>query len=152
MDIDELVGPASVVPTLKARSKRQALQKLSEQAAERTGLPARQIFERLMERERLGSTGVGRGVAIPHAKFEELSEITGVLARTETPVDFDSLDGKPVDLIFLLLAPSDAGADHLKALARVSRLFRDNAFCDKMRGAAGADALHALLLRQAAAA
>jgi len=152
MDIDELLGPASVAPKLKARSKRQVLEKLSEQAGELTGLSARTILARLMEREKLGSTGIGRGVAIPHAKFDELEDITGILARLETPVDFDSVDGKPVDLIFLLLAPSDAGADHLKALARVSRLFRDDAFCDKMRGAAGADALHALLLRQAAAA
>lgn len=152
MDIDDLLGPNSIVPALKARSKRQALQKLAERAAELTGQPSRTIFERLMEREKLGTTGVGQRVAIPHAKLPGLSGIVGILARVETPIDFDSVDGAPVDLLFLLLAPERSGADHLKALARVSRLLRDRAFCDKLRGAENADALHALLMRQAAAA
>jgi len=152
MDIDDLLGEESILPALKARSKRQALQKLSEHAARLTGMPERDIFQRLMERERLGTTGVGQGVAIPHAKLDGLARITGSLARAETSIDFDSVDAAPVDLVFLLLAPQQAGADHLKALARVSRLLRDRAFCDKLRGAANADALHALLMRQAGAA
>lgn len=152
MDIDELLGPHGILPALKARSKRQVLQKLADHAGPLTGQPDRTIFERLMEREKLGTTGVGQSVAIPHAKLAGLTGIVGVLARLESPVDFDSVDGAPVDLLFLLLAPERSGADHLKALACVSRLLRDKTFCDKLRGAESADALHALLMRQAAAA
>jgi len=152
MDIDDLLGPQSVLPALKARSKRQALEKLAGHAERLTGQSSREIFARLMEREKLGTTGVGQGVAIPHAKLPGLGGITGIFARVETPIDFDSVDAAPVDLLVLLLAPEKSGADHLKALARVSRLLRDRAFCEKLRGAENADALHALLLRQAAAA
>lgn len=151
MDIDELIGPEGIVPALKARSKRQVLQELADLAAEMTGIAAKDIYEGLLEREKLGTTGIGQGVAIPHGKFSQISRVTGLFARTTQPVDFDSVDDAPVDLFFLLLAPQTAGADHLKALAAVSRLFRDKALCEKLRGAAGADALHALLLRKAAA-
>jgi PTS system nitrogen regulatory IIA component len=145
MEIEDLITPESVVARLRATSKKQILQELSKRAAETTGLHERTIFDVLLERERLGTTGVGDGIAIPHGKLAELSGLYGVFARLETPVDFDAVDDQPVDLIFLLLAPETAGADHLKALARVSRLLRDRATCEKLRGADTADALYALL-------
>ncbi len=152
MEIDDLIGPASIFPALKAKSKRQILQELAAQAADLTGVSERSIFEVIMERERLGTTGVGQGVAIPHGKLAGIDKVYGLFARTVEPVDFEAMDDAPVDLFFLLLAPENAGAEHLKALARVSRLFRDKVLCDKLRGAAGADALRALLLRKAKAA
>jgi PTS system nitrogen regulatory IIA component len=99
----------------------------------------------LIERERLGTTGVGNGIAIPHGKLSNLDRLYGLFARLERPVDFNAIDEKPVDLIFLLLAPETAGADHLKALARVSRLLRDASICEKLRGTETSDALYALL-------
>src|SRR3546814_19526299 len=125
MDISDLIVPASVIPNLRVTSKKQALQELAKKAAELTGQPERALFEVLMERERLGTTGVGHGIGIPHGKLPELDRLYGLFARLETPIDFDAIDDHPVDLIFVLLAPETAGADHLKALARVSRLFRD---------------------------
>ncbi len=151
MDIDKLIAPAAIIPALKARSKRQVLQELAAQAAALTGLPERRIFDVLLARERLGTTGVGQGVAIPHGKVAGLGRVVGLFARTVSPVDFEAVDDAPVDLFFLLLAPEDAGAEHLKALAQVSRLLRDVDFCDKLRGAANADAIAALLFRKAAA-
>jgi len=145
MDITSLVSPESVVPCLKATSKKQALQELARHAAQLTGLHERAIFDTLLERERLGTTGVGNGIAIPHGKMAPLDRLYGVFARLERPVDFESIDEQPVDLIFLLLAPECAGADHLKALARVSRLLRDRAMCEKLRATSSADALYALL-------
>ena len=150
MEIDELLTPDSVIPRLRATSKKQALQELSRRAAELSGLPERAIFDVLLERERLGTTGVGNGIAIPHGKLAGLDRLHGLFARLEHPVDFDSIDEQPVDLIFLLLAPEAAGADHLKALARVSRLLRDRAICEKLRGADHPDALYALLPERAA--
>ena len=145
MDIAELISPASVVARLRAANKKQLLQELARRAAEFVGLHERQIFDALLERERLGSTGVGNGIAIPHAKLPGLARLQGLFARLDPPVDFDAVDDQPVDLVFLLLAPESAGADHLKALARVSRLLRDRAICDKLRGTDRADALYALL-------
>ena len=145
MEISDLITPATVVPSLKVTSKKQALQELSRIGADITGLEERTIFEILLERERLGTTGVGGGVAIPHSKHPELDRLYGLFARLEQPIDFDSIDEQPVDLIFLLLAPETAGADHLKALARVSRKLRDDAICEKLRGSESADALYALL-------
>ena len=110
-----------------------------------TGLDERKIFGVLMDRERLGTTGVGSGIAIPHGKLAELDRLYGIFARLEKPVDFQSIDDRPVDLIFVLLAPEEAGADHLKALARVSRLLRDHDICDKLRGTAEVDALFAIM-------
>ena len=113
----------------------------------------RAIFETLLERERLGTTGVGRGVAIPHGKLAGLPRVYGVFARLEKAIDFDAVDDRPVDLVFLLLAPEMAGADHLKALARVSRLLRDEALCEKLRGCDTAEGIYALLnTREAASA
>ena len=117
-----------------ASGKKNLLQQLAELASKQTGLNERKIFETLLEREKLGSTGVGRGVAIPHGKLSEAENITMMFLKLNKPVEFESVDDAPVDLIFLLLAPIDAGTEHLKALALVSRLMRDRAFCDKLRG------------------
>lgn len=144
MEISDLLQPEAVI-TLKASSKKQVLQELARKAASVTGLGERKIFDTLVERERLGTTGVGKGIAIPHGKLAELNGLHGVFARLEKPVDFEAIDDHPVDLIFLLLAPEQAGADHLKALARVSRLLRDPSNCDKLRGAANVDGLYMLL-------
>jgi len=145
MEIVDLITPESVVGSLRATSKKQALQDLAERAASITGQHERTIFDVLMERERLGTTGVGNGIAIPHGKLPNLDRLYGVFARLEEPVDFQAIDDQPVDLVFLLLAPESAGADHLKALARVSRLLRDKGTCEKLRGTDSADALYALL-------
>ncbi len=145
MEINELISAESVIPNLRASSKKQALQDLARRAADITGLHERAIFDVLMERERLGTTGVGNGIAIPHGKMANLDRLYGLFARLERSVDFQSIDEQPVDLIFLLLAPESAGADHLKALARVSRLLRDGSVCEKLRGTNDAEALFALL-------
>jgi len=145
MDIVELLTPDRVIPHLRATCKKQALQELARQMAEVADLPERQVLEVLLERERLGTTGVGGGIAIPHGRLPDVDRVCGVFARLDEPIDFDSIDDQPVDLIFLLLAPEDAGADHLKALARVSRLLRDRTMCDKLRGSDTRDALYALL-------
>jgi PTS system nitrogen regulatory IIA component len=145
MDIADLLTPGSVIANLRVASKKQTLQELARRAVHITGLPERRVFDVLLERERLGSTGVGMGIAIPHGKLSELHRLHGIFARLERPVDFAAVDDRPVDLIFLLLAPEGAGADHLKALARVSRLLRNAAVCEKLRGTDNADALYALL-------
>ena len=145
MDIADLITPAAVIPNLRATSKKQALQDLAKKAAELTGQSERAVFEVLLERERLGTTGVGNGIAIPHGKLPSLGRLYGLFARLERPIHFESIDEQPVDLIFLLLAPESAGADHLKALARVSRLLRDKGVCEKLRGTDNADGLFALL-------
>jgi PTS system nitrogen regulatory IIA component len=141
----DLVAPNAIIPALKVNGKKQALQEISAKAAELTGQNDRAILEILMQREKLGSTGVGGGVAIPHGKLAKLNAVFGLFARLERPVDFDSLDGQPVDLIFLLLAPEGAGADHLKALARVARLLRDPEMARKLRDSRDADAIYAVL-------
>ena len=146
MEMINLLAPDAVVANLKVGSKKQAIQELSQQAAILTGLSERVIFDVLLERERLGTTGVGRGIAIPHGKLKELDCLQSVFARLSKPVDFDAIDEQPVDLIFLLLAPETAGADHLKALARISRLFRDEHVCRKLRDSDEAEALYALLV------
>lgn len=145
MELTDLLDGNCIVANLRATSKKQALQELARRAAEVTDLDERKIFDVLMERERLGTTGVGSGIAIPHGKLAEIDRLYGIFARLEKPVDFQSIDDRPVDLIFVLLAPEEAGADHLKALARVSRLLRDQETCDKLRGTADADALYAIL-------
>src|SRR5262249_41534227 len=150
MEIEDLVSsPAQVMPRLKAANKKQALQELAKRAAELTGAQERQIFDVLLERERLGTTGVGNGIAIPPGKLADIKPMFGLFARLEPAVDFEAIDEQPVDLIFLLLAPEGAGADHLKALARVSRLLRDRSICEKLRGADQAEAIYALLTDRA---
>jgi len=150
MEIAELIRPEAVVPNLRATSKKQALQELAKRAANRTGLPERRIFEVLIERERLGTTGVGNGVAIPHGKLPELQHLSALFARLENPVDFDAIDEQPVDLICVLLAPEGSGADHLKALARISRVLRDRSICEKLRGTESADAIYAIFTQATA--
>jgi PTS system nitrogen regulatory IIA component len=145
MEIEDLITPARVMPRLKATSKKHVLQELAKRAAELTGLHERAIFDVLLERERLGTTGVGNGIAIPHGKLAKLEKLVGLFARLDRPIDFESLDGQPVDLIFLLLAPETAGADHLKALARVARLLREPATVARLRESRDADALYAVL-------
>lgn len=145
MDILNLISLDTIYPNLKASSKKQLLQELGNIAAKKIGKPIFEIASVLMERERLGSTGVGHGVAIPHGRFAELNEIYGVFAKLAKPVNYDSLDDQPVDLVFLLLVPEEAGADHLKALAKVSRIFRDQSTCEKLRGADSSDAIFAIL-------
>lgn len=141
----DLITPHAVLPALKAASKKQALQELARKAADLTGQHERAIFDVLLERERLGTTGVGHGIAIPHGKLPGLTRVHGLFARLDKPIDFDSIDDQPVDLVFLLLAPEHSGADHLKALARVSRLLRDANICAKLRGSDNADAIFAIL-------
>lgn len=146
MEITDLITPRSVVAQLRVTNKKQALQELAKRAAALTGIQERAIYDVLIERERLGSTGIGMGVGIPHGRLPGLDTLCGVFARLDRPVPFDAIDDQPVDLIFLLLAPDGAGADHLKALARVSRLLRDRSVCEKLRGTDNADALYALLI------
>jgi len=145
MDLSDLIEVSAIMPALKANSKKQVLQLLSEKAARITGLPEREIFDTVLRREKLGSTSVGNGIAIPHGKIPGVRRITGVFARLEQPVDFDSLDDQPVDLVFLLLAPEGAGADHLKALSRIARVLRDADTIAKIRGTSDAAAIHAFL-------
>lgn len=146
MTLEQLIGPEALAPALRASSKKQLLQELAARAAERFDLDAREVFEALMDRERLGPTAMGRGVAIPHARLKSAPRIMGYFARLDKGVDFDAADGQPVDLVFLLLAPEDAGADHLRALARVSRLLRDEGRCAKLRSTTDANALYAILV------
>jgi PTS system nitrogen regulatory IIA component len=145
MEIIDLLAPEAVIPVLKAAGKKQLLQELAHHASRLTQIPERRIFETLIERERLGSTGMGQGIAIPHGRIAGLSKISGVFARLETPVAYEAVDDQPVDLVFLLLAPEGAGADHLKALARVSRLLRNQAACEKLRAATKPEVIYALL-------
>jgi PTS system nitrogen regulatory IIA component len=137
---------------LKANNKKQAIQELSAQAAKLTGLSERTILEVLQQRERLGSTAVGSGVAIPHGKLAKLGRLFGLFARLEKPIEFEALDNQKVDLIFLLLAPEGAGADHLKALAKIARLLRDPEIARKLRESQDAEALHAVMKLPPAAA
>ncbi len=146
MPLTDLVVPQAVIPVLRVNNKKQALQELSARAAGMCGRTEREIFEVLMQRERLGSTGIGGGIAIPHGKLAKLDHLFGLFARLERPVDFEALDGQPVDLMFLLLAPEAAGADHLKALARVARLLRDPEIARKLRESRDAEALYAVLI------
>ena len=130
---------------MKVQGKKQLLQELSTRAATLVRVPERRIYDTLTERERLGTTGVGQGIAIPHGRLANLEKIVGLFVRLETPIEYDAVDKQPVDLIFMLLAPEGAGADHLKALARVSRLLRNQAACEKLRAAKSAEALYAIL-------
>jgi PTS system nitrogen regulatory IIA component len=145
MDLSDLIEVSAVMPALKANSKKQLLQLLAEKAALATGLPERAIFDTILQRERLGSTGVGNGIAIPHGKLPGITRITGVFARLEQPVEFEALDDQPVDLVFLLLAPEGAGADHLKALSRIARVLREGETVRKIRGTKDAAAIHTFL-------
>jgi PTS system nitrogen regulatory IIA component len=150
MQLSEIISSNAVLPNLKASGKRQLLQDLAQEGAKISGLDQQKVFETLLRREKLGSTGLGQGIAIPHGKFKELDRVFGLFARLSVPVKFDSVDDRPVDLVFLLLAPESAGADHLKALARISRLLRDQQIVEKLRGTEKAEALYAILTEPAA--
>ena len=143
-DFSDMLRPDAVQTGVIATNKKAVFQHIATIAAEIVDTDAKTIAERLGAREKLGSTGFGGGVAIPHAKLEGLAQVTGVFARLAEPVDFQAVDDLPVDLVFMLLSPTDAGAVHLKALARVSRRLRDKAFLEKLRGAGSPDALYAL--------
>ena len=149
MDLSDLIKLEGIILALRAKSKKHVLQEMSAAAADLTGLPERDIFDTLLQRERLGSTGVGQGVAIPHGKLAELTEIVGLFARLEKPIEFEAVDGEPVDVVFLLLAPESAGADHLKALARISRFLRAPSSIENLRVAASSDAVFAILTEAA---
>jgi PTS system nitrogen regulatory IIA component len=152
MLLSDLVAPSAIIPALKVNGKKQTLQELAAKAAELSGQNERTVFETLLQREKLGSTGVGNGIAIPHGKLAKLTKLFGVFARLERPVDFEALDSQPVDLVFLLLAPEGAGADHLKALARVARLLRDPDVARKLRESRDPEALYAVLAMPSASA
>ena len=145
MEIADLITPRSVIAQLRATTKKQAIQELAKRASAMTGINERTIYDVLIERERLGSTGIGMGIGIPHGRLPRLDKLYGIFARLDRAVPFEAIDDQPVDLIFLLLAPEAAGADHLKALARVSRLLRDRGICEKLRGTDSAEALYSLL-------
>lgn len=145
MDLSDFIQPDAIVSSLKANSKKQLIQALAEKAAEMTGLDEREIFDTLLQREKLGSTGVGGGVAIPHGKPPNLDRIFGLFARLPKPIDFEAIDELPVDLVFLLLAPEGAGADHLKALAGIARLFRETSVVSKLRESSDKSTLYAVL-------
>lgn len=152
MPLTDLVAPNAILPALRANNKKQVIQEIAAKAAELTGQNERAILEILLQREKLGSTGVGNGVAIPHGKLPNLTRLFGLFARLERPVDFEALDGRAVDLVFLLLAPEGAGADHLKALARVARLLRDQDVAHKLRESRDEAALYAVLALSTASA
>lgn len=145
MQIADLLTPRSIIAHLRAAGKKQALQEIARRAASLIDAGERQIYDILAERERLGSTGIGRGVAVPHGKLPELSRLYGIFARLDRPIAFEAIDDQPVDLVFVLLAPLEARTEHLTALALVSRRLRDRTLCEKLRGTDNADALYALL-------
>jgi nitrogen PTS system EIIA component len=150
MEVTDLLDPSGVIPNLRVTSKRQALQELARRAATLIGEDEHKVFESLWEREQLGSTGIGNGTAVPHGRIPGFKRMLTMFARLEKPIEFDAIDSQPVDLIFLLLTPADAGADHLKALARIARLLRNRAMCAKLRGTESTDAIYALLTDRAA--
>ncbi len=145
MALADLLQPDAIIPALKVNSKKQLLQELAAKASKLIGVPEREIFDVILQRERLGSTGVGNGIAIPHGKLNSIPAIRGLFARLETPVDFEAIDDEPVDLVFLLLAPEGAGADHLKALSRIARVLRDQDLVAKLRATDSASAIFTFL-------
>jgi PTS system nitrogen regulatory IIA component len=150
MTLADIIDVRSVFPALKAQSKKQLLQEVSQAAAQVTAVDHRVIFESLTRREKLGSTGLGQGIAIPHSKLPSISRVYGLFGRLVHPIDFDAIDDQPVDLVFVLLAPEHAGADHLKALARISRLLRNPSIVAKLRGTDSAEGLYAILTEPSA--
>lgn len=149
MDLSDLLAPSGIFPAFEATTKKQALLDLSARAAELTKLDSRTIYDTLLQREALGSTGLGRGIAVPHVKLSGLTGIVCLFARMTKPIDFESLDDEPVDLIFMLLAPDHAGGDHLKALARISRLVREPKVLERLRAAQDVPGLKRALVQPA---
>jgi PTS system nitrogen regulatory IIA component len=152
MALADILQPEGIIPALRVQTKKQLLVELAYTAFKITGIPEREIFDVVLQRERLGSTGVGAGIAIPHGKLKALTKITGVFARLETPVDFEALDDQPVDLVFMLLAPEGAGADHLKALSRIARALRDQDLVARLRSSDTIPAIEACLNQEQASA
>ena len=152
MALADILQPEGIIPALRVHTKKQLLVELASTASKITGIPEREIFDVVLQRERLGSTGVGAGIAIPHGKLKALAKITGVFARLETPVDFEALDDQPVDLVFMLLAPEGAGADHLKALSRIARALRDQDLVARLRSSDTVPAIEACLNQEQASA
>lgn len=152
MALADILQPEGIIPALRVHTKKQLLVELASTASKITGIPEREIFDVVLQRERLGSTGVGAGIAIPHGKLKALTKITGVFARLETPVDFEALDDQPVDLVFMLLAPEGAGADHLKALSRIARALRDQDLVARLRSSDTVPAIEACLNQEQASA
>ena len=146
MQLGEFLDFDAIKTALPGGNKRSLLQQLANLAAQRVGIEQATVLTSLTEREQLGSTGFGQGVAIPHGKIDGLTRIYGLFARLAEPVDYKAIDGRPVDLVFLLLSPPDAGAEHLKALAAISRVTRSAPTLEKMRGARSRDALAAVLI------
>lgn len=151
MELADILSEESVIVCTGLKTKREVLERLAEQAAKATGQDARAVFEAVYDREVLGSTGLGNGIAIPHGKFAGIPGVTAVFAKLSEPVDFDSVDDQPVDLLMLLLAPMGAGADHLKALARVARILRTESVVDALRRAPDAGRLYEILTQPLAA-
>ena len=152
MALADILQPEGIIPALRAHTKKQLLVELAATASKLTGISEREIVDVVLQRERLGSTGVGGGIAIPHGKLKSLSKIIGVFARLETPVDFEALDDQPVDLVFMLLAPEGAGADHLKALSRIARALRDQDLVARLRSSETVPAIDACLNQEQASA
>jgi nitrogen PTS system EIIA component len=147
MTLIEFIAPNAIIPALNVSNKKQTLRKLATRAAELTGENERTIFETLSQRETLGTTAIGNGIAIPHGKLPKLTHLFGLFARLEHGIEFDALDSQPVDLIFLLLAPESAGADHLKALARIARVLREPLVARKLRESTNESTIYAVLSR-----
>jgi PTS system nitrogen regulatory IIA component len=147
MDLCDLLASDGIIASLKATSKKHALQELATIAAERSGLDQREIFNALLQRERLGSTGLGHGIAIPHVKLGGMRNILCLFARLDAPIDYESHDNQPVDLLFLLIAPDHASGDHLKALASISRVVREPSVIDALRNAPDVAALRLAMAR-----
>lgn len=145
MPLNDLLTPDSIIASLRVNGKKQALQELSDRASAVSGLRPREIFDAILQRERLGPTGVGDGIAIPHGKLVKCGRIFGVFARLERAIDFEALDGLPVDLIFLLIAPEAAGADHLKALAMIARVLRSPHVAAQLRTTRDASGIYSVL-------
>lgn len=145
MNLTSLIYPATVRGHVALDSKKALFPLVGDIASQSLGLTAQDVSEALLERERLGSTGFGRGIALPHAKLPDLTGVRGIFLQLARPIEFNAVDGLPVDLLFVLLSPLDAGADHLKALAGVSRLLRNESFAERLRGAKNDEALYALL-------
>ena len=150
MTLADIIDARAVLPAVKAQNKKQVLQEISQALAGLVATDQSVVFEILNRREKLGSTGLGQGIAIPHGRLPNITRVYGLFARLATPVDFDSVDGQPVDLVFALVAPDHAGADHLTALARISRLLREPATLAKLRGTDTAEGLYAILTEPAA--
>ena len=146
MELEHILSKDCVVPCAKVTSKRQLLQLAADRAAEKTGLDAHLIFDTLVEREKCGSTGLGNGIAVPHGKMQGIDRVLGLFIRLDRAIDFDAVDEVPVDLVFVLLAPQGAGADHLKALSRIARTLREEGLVEQLRATREADKLYALLV------